>query len=628
MNRKCFRSGSDSPYGRLDKVVHLWFTMKMKSIHGVNFLCYWNRRDYHAFVLFVAILGLLPGERCSFSVMGQSPEVAIATNKSPLTTFVIQPQRIVWTSDEGVTYAEHLLQPKNGQAVLVEPTQPVQLQPGSGLVIDFGKEIAGSIEIFTPMTPSKEPRTVRVRFGESVTETMAELNERGSQNDHAIRDQIVTLPWLGKTTIGPSGFRFVRIDAVDQKLEVQISQVRALLTLRDIPYIGSFQCSDERLNTIWNTGAYTVHLNMQDYLWDGIKRDRLVWLGDMHPEVSVINAVFGYNEVVPRSLDLIRDVTPVNQWMNGISSYSMWWVIIHEDWYLYQGNLEYLRAQQPYLAALLKRISHFVAADGMETLDGMRFLDWPTFENEAAVHEGLQAMMAMSMQSGARLMEVLGDRATAAMCESTVKDLRQHVPPASGRKSPAALLALAGLRDPREVAAAIKQGGPSDLSTFYGFYVLNALAKSGDIDTALDFISQYWGGMIDFGATTFWEDFDLQWTTQASRIDELLPAGKKDLHGDFGAHCYLGFRHSFCHGWAGGPTAWLTQNVLGVRPLAPGCCKVEIAPNLGHLSFAEGTFPTPHGAIHVRHDKQTDGSIKTVFRAPPNIEVLVSNSSN
>jgi hypothetical protein len=36
-----------------------------------------------------------------------------------------------------------------------------------------------------------------------------------------------------------------------------------------------------------------------------------------------------------------------------------------------------------------------------------------------------------------------------------------------------------------------------------------------------------------------------------------VAAGKKDLHGDFGAHCYVGFRHSFCHGWAGGPTAWL-----------------------------------------------------------------------
>jgi alpha-L-rhamnosidase len=41
-------------------------------------------------------------------------------------------------------------------------------------------------------------------------------------------------------------------------------------------------------------GADTVHLCMQDYLWDGIKRDRLVWIGDMHPEVSTINAVFGF----------------------------------------------------------------------------------------------------------------------------------------------------------------------------------------------------------------------------------------------------------------------------------------------------------------------------------------------
>lgn len=596
-------------------------------MHSIGFVFDRKRHARQASVLFIGILSLSLGGCFSATVMASPPEVAVATTKSPLTTFVVQPQRIVWTSDGGVTYADHLLQPKNGQAVLVEPTQPVQLQPGSGLVIDFGKEITGSVELFTPMTPSKEPRTVRVRFGESVAETMAELNERGAQNDHALRDQVVTLPWLGKTTIGPSGFRFVRIDAVDPKLDVQLSQVRALLTLRDIPYVGSFRCSDERLNTIWKTGAYTVHLNMQDYLWDGIKRDRLVWLGDMHPEVSVINAVFGYNDVVPRSLDLIRDVTPVIEWMNGISSYSMWWVIIHEDWYLYQGNLEYLKAQQPYLTALLKRISQSVAADGTETLDGMRFLDWPTFENETAVHEGLQAMTAMSMQSGARLMEVLGDHTTAAICETTVKNLRQHVPPASGRKSPAALLALAGLRDPLEVARVIKQDGPSDLSTFYGFYVLNALAKSGDIDTALDFINQYWGGMIDFGATTFWEDFDLQWTSQASRIDEIVPPGKKDLHGDFGAHCYLGFRHSFCHGWAGGPTAWLTQNVLGFRPASPGCRKVQITPTLGHLSWAEGILPTPHGPIHVRHDKQSDGTIKTVFRAPPDIEVLVSNQS-
>ncbi|MFQ8806497.1 MAG: hypothetical protein ACLR8Y_17180 [Alistipes indistinctus] len=64
---------------------------------------------------------------------------------------------------------------------------------------------------------------------------------------------------------------------------VPVQEIRAKFTYRDIPYLGSFRSSDPRLDSIWMTGAYTVHLNMQDYLWDGIKRDRLVWMGDAHP---------------------------------------------------------------------------------------------------------------------------------------------------------------------------------------------------------------------------------------------------------------------------------------------------------------------------------------------------------
>ena len=549
------------------------------------------------------------------------PSLAAVAEKSPLTGFVIQPKRIVWKSDQGVANSENLLKPHSGQAVLIEPLPPLVVKPGSGIVLDFGVEITGSLELFTPITDSKEMPSVRVRFGESVAETMAEIGERGAQNDHALRDLTVKVPWLGKTTVGPSGFRFVRLDNADPKIDLQLSQVRAILTIRDIPYVGSFKCADERLNKIWQTGAYTVHLNMQEYLWDGIKRDRLVWLGDMHPEVSVIDCVFGYNEVVPKSLDMTRDVTPVSAWMNGISSYSMWWILIHEEWYLHHGNLDYLKQQQPYLTALLKRLTTYVAADGQEKLDGMRFLDWPTADNEIAVHEGLQAMMTLTMESGARLTEILGDKETAKLCTDTAVRLRKHVPESSGRKSPAALLSIAGFRDPTDVSNnVLKKDGPADLSTFYGFYVLNALAKSNDIDTGLDFISRYWGGMLDQGATTFWEDFDLAWTKEAGPIDQLVAPGKKDLHGDFGAYCYIGFRHSFCHGWAGGPTAWLSKNVLGVTPVAPGFAQVRISPNLGHLAWAEGTYPTPKGTIHVRHDKQADGSIKSIVKLPDGVE--------
>ena len=563
----------------------------------------------------LALLVLFP-----LHTVATPPALSENAKKSPLSSYVIQPTRVVWKSAQGVNHSENLLKPHSGQAVLSEPVPPMVIKPGGAVVIDFGVEITGSIELFTPMTKGKDMPSVRIRFGESVAETMAELGERGAQNEHALRDQVVKLPWLGKTTIGPSGFRFARIDNADPKIDLELSQVRAILTLRDVPYIGSFKCSDARLNQIWETGAYTVHLNMQDFLWDGIKRDRLVWLGDMHPEVSVINSVFGYNPVVPASLDMTRDVTPVTQWMNGISSYSMWWILIHEEWYLHHGNLDYLREQQPYLTALLKRLSTYVGPDGREKLDGMRFLDWPTFENKTAVHEGLQAMMTLTLESGARLCEILVDKETAKLCTNTAKLLRTHQPETSGRKSPAALLSLAGFRDSAAVTTVLKKDGPKDLSTFYGFYVLNALAKSGDIDTGLDFISQYWGGMIDFGATTFWEDFDLAWTENAGRIDEPVVPGKKDLHGDYGAHCYVGFRHSFCHGWAGGPTAWLSKNVLGVEPVAPGCAKVKISPNLGRLTWAEGTYPTPKGAIHVRHEKQADGSVKSTIKLPNGVE--------
>jgi len=569
-----------------------------------------------SFVLFGALaLSLL-------SNFAPAQGIPAHAQKSELATYFLAPARIVWTSEKGVKNADTLLKPGPGQTTLNDFHPPVVLTPGENsgsIVLDFGTQISGYLELFAPGGNKATKRKARIRFGESVSETMAEPGERGAQNDHARRDQIVTLPWLGKTMVGPSGFRFVRIDAVEGEAPVRFNEIRAVLQIRDIPYLGSFTSNDERLNQIWNTGAWTVHLNMQDYLWDGVKRDRLVWLGDMHPEVSIINAVFGYNDVVPKSLDLIRDNTPPTAWMNGISSYSLWWIILHDDWYQYHGNLEYLREQRDYLTVLLPRVAAMVGKNGREKIGGTRFLDWPTATNPKAVHEGLQAMMVLSMQSGERIMKLLGEPALAQTCADAAARLRSYTPPPSGRKSPAALTSLAGLRDAGDAAAVLKKDGPADLSTFYGYYVIEALGKAGETTAALDMIRQYWGGMLDVGATSFWEDFDLAWTHNAGRIDELVPPGKKDIHGDFGAHCYLGFRHSFCHGWAGGPTAFLSHRVLGIQPAAPGFAKVRINPDLGDLQWAEGTYPTPHGQIQVRHDRQPDGTIQSKVILPPGV---------
>lgn len=553
--------------------------------------------------------------------------------RSPLSTFFIDPTRIVWQSDAGVKNAGSLLKSHAGQAVLKEIQPPCVLtaitNSSAGVLLDFGRELHGYVELITPMMADQgRLRRVRVRLGESVSEAMSEIGgKQNAQNDHAIRDQVVTLPWLGKKMVGPSGFRFVRIDNADPQLPVELSQVRAVLQIRDIPQVGSFQCDDERLNRIWQVGAYTAHLNMQEYLWDGIKRDRLVWIGDMYPEVNTIDAVFGFNEVVPRSLDLTRDVTPVTEWMNGISSYSMWWVLIHEDLWMHNGNRKYLEEQKSYLTALLKRLADLVGPDGRERIDGMRFLDWPSSPNTQGVTAGLQGLLVMTLDSGARMMATLGDTGTAKVCNEAADRGRKVVPDVNKSKSGAALLSLAGMMDAKKTSdTVLKVGGPKDISTFYGFYVLQALAKSGDTESALDFVRTYWGAMIDFGATTFWEDFNLEWTNNAGRIDELVPVGKKDIHGDYGAYCYIGFRHSLCHGWASGPTAWLSQTVLGVRPLEPGCKRVRIAPQLGDLKWVEGSYPTPLGPIQIRHERKSNGKIVSTIHAPRGIKVdLVTN---
>ncbi|MBQ7508287.1 MAG: hypothetical protein IJT52_03060, partial [Spirochaetales bacterium] len=150
---------------------------------------------------------------------------------------------------------------------------------------------------------------------------------------------------------------------------------------------------------------------------------------------------------------------------------------------------------------------------------------------------------------------------------------------------------------------------------------LEALARSGDYDDAVTLMSEYWGRMLDLGATTFWEDFNYVDSKNAARIDEFVPEGKFDIHADGGAYCYVGLRHSFCHGWASGPTAWMSEHLLGVEPVEPGFKVVRIIPHLGTLQWVEGDFPTPYGPIHVTHSRREDGRISSTVVLPEEVQL-------
>jgi alpha-L-rhamnosidase len=555
------------------------------------------------------------------------------TKRDPRVRDYINPVRVVWTTESiaraSVEYAEGLLQDRDGQASL-NAVSPCVLRTGGGILLDFGKELHGGVEIACwYMGGNERTAKLRIRFGESAMEAMSDVGgPGGATNDHAIRDQIVEVGFLGAAEIGNTGFRFVRIDLVEEDSFVQLKSIRAIFVYRDLEYKGSFKSSDSRLDRIWETGAYTVHLNMQDYLWDGIKRDRLVWIGDLHPQTSTVQAVFGDHEIVQDSLDFIRDDTPLPGWMNGIPSYSLWWVIIHYDWYRNNGDLAYLRKQSEYLRALLGQIIAEIREDGTNAAPNP-FLDWPSNDNPVGVQAGLHALFTLAMDRGEALCGLLGLAPEAEACRAAMEKLRRHRPDPAGSKQAAALLALTGFMDAGEANRdVISVGGSKGVSTFYGYYLLEARAIAGDVQGAIDCIREYWGAMLDLGATTFWEDFDLDWVKDAARIDELTPEGKVDVHGAYGRFCYTGYRHSLCHGWASGPTAWLSRHVLGIEVLEPGCAAVRIEPQLGDLEWVEGKFPTPHGTIYVKHTKGENGAVSSEIYVPSGIRVVSAPASN
>ncbi|MFC0216012.1 alpha-L-rhamnosidase C-terminal domain-containing protein [Paenibacillus chartarius] len=555
-------------------------------------------------------------------------------HKEPRTQYYVDPVRIVWQSEDvgaKLERPELLLAGRDGQSVLSLPMEQVCVlrNEGSapGVLFDFGTELHGGVQICIAGGSSKDRRTakLRIRFGESAMEAMSELGgTTNATNNHAVRDGVFEVSYMGAEHIGNTGFRFVRIDFLDEGHFVQLLSVRAVAVMHEVEYKGSFRCSDDLLNRIWDTGAYTVHLNMQDYLWDGIKRDRLVWTGDMHPETSTLQAVFGYHDVVPRSLDFIRDESPLPGWMTTFPTYSIWWVLIHHDWYMYNGDLNYLLEQQPYMTELLRQLAACVREDGTVDIPNP-FLDWPSSTNLQGVKAGVHALFIWCMEAGARLCTVMGDHDAEQLCRRTEGSLRKVIPDHNHSKQAASLLALVGQLDPKQAnEEVIAPDSPKGYSTFYGYYILKARGEAGDIRGSLDSIRAYWGGMLTLGATTFWEDFDIEWLKDAARIDELTTEGKIDVHGTYGGYCYEGYRHSLCHGWASGPTAWLSEYVLGIRPVEPGCRTIRVTPQLGDLEWAEGTFPTPHGIVKVKHTKQADGTIHSDIQVPKGITVMAS----
>jgi len=143
-------------------------------------------------------------------------------------------------------------------------------------------------------------------------------------------------------------------------------------------------------------------------------------------------------------------------------------------------------------------------------------------------------------------------------------------------------------------------------------YLLACLYADFDMpDKGLSIIKTLWGGMLDQGATTFWEAIKCDYP-------------EKDFHKHLTTYtAYGSYRMSLCHAWSSTPAEWFTRVFLGVNPVEPGYRKVEIAiwaPD--NMNLCEGTIPTPFGNIHVSWARKDNGKIVVKTNVPNGIEIV------
>jgi hypothetical protein len=473
------------------------------------------------------------------------------------------------------------------------------------LLLDFGREVAGRLFV---ESASPADATLSIAYGESEIEALATGLTSGQQGGNYLGTNILEVPANGITRGPKSGFRYVRIRFLRGAPVTAFKAIRVEGIEYPVTYAGSFDSSDPLLNRIWETGAYTAHLCMQDGVWDAVKRDRGRWAGDLDVEGRVISTAFGDHALMEATLRALAATDGSH--VNGIPSYSALWITSLASLYQHSGDKAFVASEREDLLRILATMDG--SLDAHSLFDNGKhqwlFVDWApglyAYTPEARL--GTQLQYIRGYRAAAALFRALGDSANAQRYDAqadkalaAVHTLRDANAATYGTTWQ--LNALATLDDNPQTATAIwahvlshvKQDSPTDqvISPYFNSYVLEAMAATDHRREALDWIRAYWGGMLAEGATSFWESYDLRWP-------------KTNPHLSLQADGTSGYFVSLAHGWSSGPTAWLTENILGITPASPGYDTVNIRPNLLGLDFANGSVPTPHGTISIRIDKQ------------------------
>ncbi len=415
----------------------------------------------------------------------------------------------------------------------------------------------------------------------------------------------------------------------------------------DPQHSGSFRCSDDELNRIWDVAAYTMDLTTREFFMDGIKRDRWTWSGDAIQSYLMNYYLRFDTECVKRTIRQLRGKDPVTAHVNTIMDYTFYWFKSILDYYEYTGDVAFVREMWPRMVTLMDYVQERTNDQGMaeEQPDDWIFVDWVDFPmHKRGILCFEQILYMKAMETMALCAKLLGINKSDYRVKS--EELRNRIKQTfwsyekkaylhaieDGQMNPqvtkfpnmfAILYDLSYEEERKEIMQSVMLNPAVDPITtpYMRFYELETLCIDGMHTQVLQEMKDYWGGMLREGATSFWEKY----VPTETGTQHLAMYGRP-------------FGKSLCHAWGASPIYLLGKYYLGVRPLKPGYEEYEVRPSLGDLDWMEGDVPTPHGLIHVYMDREqvrvraTEGTGWLVagsrrIRIEPNHETVIRSSA-
>ncbi|BBH24093.1 hypothetical protein Back11_54380 [Paenibacillus baekrokdamisoli] len=528
----------------------------------------------------------------------------------PYTGAILAPEAALSKQDRG-----------NAEFVMMDASQPGSIPQ---ITYDFGAEVVGYTEL---EVYAEEGGVLQLFYGESL--------------ELALMDTFLLRK--GKNKLSPFGrraFRYMKVAVMATPVPLQIQSLQFRFV--HYPFVdgGMFRCSDNRLNQIWETGRYTTIVNSQNHFEDCPYREGALWVADSVVMAKVVYQIIKDPALVRKSLLQAARIQNEDGSIPGtgpqrnkflLPDFCAHWLFGIWEYYTYSKDTAFLQEISPYVTKLAgwfvdqeDESGLFAAAD---RAGWWCFIDWSDDIERKDRVTAISCFYYKFLITAALLAEELGERERGVGYRQKADKVRRSIRTllqAAGTTVYADCLtdnglsssitaqtnfaaAWSGIMDEAEVVAFVQDYYlpdqlPPIRGAFFYHIVLETLFRYRFAEEAIRLIRDYWGAMLDRGATTWWETFDmsLPFVTTPSPYLGHTPTYLQDS-----------IPVSLCHGWGASPTYLLSRELLGVNVSEIGVEGVTLQPTLVKgIEWAEGIVPTKAGEIRAEWKQGEDGRVR------------------